>query len=83
MCLLLFQFELVCDLDYVSDTITSVQMAGVLVGSILFGQLSDSFGRKKVKLWVILLFINFGWVIHSVSNKICLNQMHVYQGFGK
>ncbi|XP_013421078.1 organic cation transporter protein [Lingula anatina] len=42
------EWELVCDRDFISDTITSLQMAGVLVGSLFFGQLSDLFGRKKV-----------------------------------
>ncbi|XP_013421095.1 organic cation transporter protein [Lingula anatina] len=41
------EWELVCEHGFISDTITSVQMAGVFVGSLLFGQLSDLFGRKK------------------------------------
>ncbi|XP_013421062.1 organic cation transporter protein [Lingula anatina] len=41
------EWELVCNKAFISDTITSVQMAGVLVGYLLFGQLSDMYGRKK------------------------------------
>lgn len=46
-----FQFGYFCkDAKTVKSSI-SVQMFGVLVGSVVFGQLSDSFGRKAVGIW--------------------------------
>ena len=42
----LLQWNLVCDLDYVSDLVNTVQGVGLLVGAGLFGQLSDLLGRK-------------------------------------
>ena len=45
-----FQWSYLCaDGKTVKNSI-SIQMLGVLFGSIVFGQLSDSFGRKNVKL---------------------------------
>ena len=35
-----------CDLDYVSDLVTTIQGIGLVVGAGLFGQLSDLLGRK-------------------------------------
>ncbi|XP_050392906.1 solute carrier family 22 member 4 [Patella vulgata] len=41
------EWDLVCDKRWVGFTITSIQMAGVLVGSLVAGYISDVFGRKK------------------------------------
>ena len=35
-----------CDLDYVSDMVTTVQGVGLAIGAGMFGQLSDLLGRK-------------------------------------
>lgn len=40
------QFELICDRDWISSTITTIQMAGLLVSSPVAGQMADSLGRK-------------------------------------
>ncbi|PVD37125.1 hypothetical protein C0Q70_04120 [Pomacea canaliculata] len=40
------EWSLVCDLSYVKPMMTSLQMAGVLVGALLGGQMSDSLGRR-------------------------------------
>ncbi|XP_046339725.2 solute carrier family 22 member 15-like [Haliotis rufescens] len=52
------QWDLVCEKGQVSKTIASLQMAGVMVGVALAGQISDTFGRKKI------FFLNMG--LHSV-----------------
>lgn len=41
-------WKLVCDQEIVGDTITSIQMAGVLIGAVLTGQLADLFGRRHI-----------------------------------
>ncbi|GFO11523.1 solute carrier family 22 member 21 [Plakobranchus ocellatus] len=56
------EWDLVCDLKWVKPTITSIQMAGVLVGAVLAGQSGDMFGRRGT---------NFGFfLVHTVFNVI-------------
>uniref|UniRef100_A0A8C5WG73 Major facilitator superfamily (MFS) profile domain-containing protein n=1 Tax=Leptobrachium leishanense TaxID=445787 RepID=A0A8C5WG73_9ANUR len=43
-----FKWDIVCENDWKGPLTTSLFFAGVLVGSFISGQLSDSFGRKKV-----------------------------------
>jgi OCT family organic cation transporter-like MFS transporter 4/5 len=40
------EWELVCDREHILYLIMTIQMAGVLVGAPIFGQVADSFGRK-------------------------------------
>ncbi|KAK7090219.1 solute carrier family 22 member 16-like [Littorina saxatilis] len=40
------EWDLVCERKYIKAVINSVQMAGVLVGSVMAGQSSDSIGRR-------------------------------------
>ncbi|GFS15325.1 solute carrier family 22 member 21 [Elysia marginata] len=54
------QWNLVCDRKWIKPVITSVQMAGVLVGAVLAGHLGDMFGRKRTNFGFFLLhmFLN-------------------------
>ncbi|KAK3788267.1 hypothetical protein RRG08_027001 [Elysia crispata] len=51
------EWRLICDLDYVGELITSLQMLGVGIGAFITGQLADIFGRKKV------LFIEYALLL--------------------
>lgn len=42
------QWNLICDRESLAGTITSIQMAGVLCGAVLTGQLADLFGRRNI-----------------------------------
>lgn len=42
------EWDLVCGRGYLAAVSDAVFMSGVLVGSIVFGQLSDKFGRKPI-----------------------------------
>ena len=53
-----------CDRKWFTQTITTVQMAGMLVGSFLWGHICDAIGRKYT------LFLGLG--ILSVSNLISI-----------
>ncbi|XP_076453585.1 solute carrier family 22 member 7-like isoform X2 [Babylonia areolata] len=49
------QWDLVCERKYIKAAINSIQMAGVLVGALAAGQLSDSVGRR-VTCYVTMAF---------------------------
>ncbi|KAM4723067.1 solute carrier family 22 member 6-B-like [Rhinophrynus dorsalis] len=45
------QWDLVCNHRRMKQLAQSIFMAGVLVGSIVFGGLSDKFGRRPLNIW--------------------------------
>ncbi|XP_030074681.1 solute carrier family 22 member 6-B [Microcaecilia unicolor] len=49
------EWELVCDLRSLKELAQSLFMAGVLIGALIFGGLSDRFGRRAVLLWSLLM----------------------------
>ncbi|KAI8782224.1 solute carrier family 22 member 7, partial [Biomphalaria glabrata] len=56
------QWSLVCDLSWVPATVISIQMAGVLLGNMVSGHLSDQFGRKRTL---------YGFLVwHSLCNVV-------------
>ncbi|KAK7500412.1 hypothetical protein BaRGS_00008319 [Batillaria attramentaria] len=57
------EWSLVCDQKWVSSTITSVQMAGVLLGALVAGQAADIWGRKKTSILMLI-----GQVLFSLVN---------------
>ncbi|XP_023932818.1 organic cation transporter protein-like [Lingula anatina] len=61
------EWDLICNRDFISDTISSLQMAGVLIGSLVFGQLGDAFGRKKVYFFA-LLFTSIIGAAQAITN---------------
>nr|XP_056708638.1 solute carrier family 22 member 6-A-like [Euleptes europaea] len=48
------EWDLVCDSRTLRQMAQSIYMAGVLIGSVLFGGLSDRFGRKALIVWCYL-----------------------------
>ncbi|KAM4617144.1 solute carrier family 22 member 6-B-like [Discoglossus pictus] len=45
------QWDLVCKHRRMRQLAQSIYMAGVLVGSVIFGGLSDKFGRRPLNIW--------------------------------
>lgn len=72
------QFKLICDKEFVPETVTSIQMCGVLVGAIITGQLADLFGRRQIlyiqyAILVIMWFCSAfagTWMIYAVLRFI-------------
>ncbi|CAL8092517.1 unnamed protein product [Orchesella dallaii] len=60
------EWGLICGSSWVSDFITSIQMLGMLTGSLTASQISDWFGRKRVYLGVCFLMA-FGQFLSSVA----------------
>ncbi|TKR86892.1 hypothetical protein L596_011393 [Steinernema carpocapsae] len=53
-------FQLLCDEAILVKHSTSIQMVGVMIGSMIFGQLSDLYGRRRTLLAAIFGMFLFG-----------------------
>ncbi|XP_034033439.1 solute carrier family 22 member 6 [Thalassophryne amazonica] len=54
------EWDLVCSLRPLKQMIQTIYMGGVLAGAIIFGWLSDRFGRRTVLIWSYLLLAVLG-----------------------
>ncbi|KAL8592115.1 hypothetical protein ACOMHN_032585 [Nucella lapillus] len=61
-------WSLVCDRKWVSSTITSLQMVGVLLGAVTAGQVGDMWGRRKTSIVMII-----GQIVFSLANAFSPN----------
>ncbi|XP_077865179.1 organic cation transporter protein-like [Saccoglossus kowalevskii] len=55
-----YEFDLVCEKDWMKQLSKSMVGAGQLFGALIFGQLADIYGRKPLFLIGLMLIIIFG-----------------------
>ncbi|XP_060575042.1 solute carrier family 22 member 4-like isoform X2 [Ruditapes philippinarum] len=67
---LVSEFDLVCDKSWVTASIISMQMIGMMVGSIVVGNISDLFGRKKPFVLSMLILCVFHLVCYFSVNWV-------------
>ncbi|KAJ3662937.1 hypothetical protein Zmor_007251 [Zophobas morio] len=56
------EWELTCDKAHTIATSNAIFMVGVMLGSIIFGQLSDKFGRKLIFFISLVIQVVFGLI---------------------
>ncbi|KAJ8029102.1 Organic cation transporter-like protein [Holothuria leucospilota] len=74
------EWDLVCDDSNLVEISQSVFMAGVMVGSILFGQLSDRFGRKPILFASLAMQVIVGTVVVFSSSLIFFTVVRFFVG---
>ncbi|XP_078688676.1 organic cation transporter protein-like [Branchiostoma floridae x Branchiostoma belcheri] len=75
------EFNLVCEDEPLNNLAQSLFMVGVLIGSIVFGQLSDSIGRKKTMYLAVLLQLGFGVATAFAPNYEVFVVLRLLVGF--
>ncbi|XP_046357284.2 solute carrier family 22 member 6-A-like [Haliotis rufescens] len=69
------EWDLVCDDDSLRSLATTVYFCGVMLGGLLFGYLSDRFGRRPIMLVTLYAPVVIGLGIHFVPSYtwfVCL-----------
>ncbi|CRK91512.1 CLUMA_CG005173, isoform A [Clunio marinus] len=68
-------FSLVCDENVLKAAGDSMVMLGILIGSYIFGELSDKYGRRPILLFSLLIQVVFGFLTalspEFISFAIC------------
>ncbi|XP_045160403.2 organic cation transporter-like protein [Mercenaria mercenaria] len=76
------EFGLVCGRDYIPSLIMTLQVAGLLAGNILAGQLSDLIGRKPPFFTSIILITVFNLVGFFSVNWVMFAVARIFVGIG-
>ncbi|CAI9731807.1 organic cation transporter protein-like [Octopus vulgaris] len=76
------EFDLVCERKWLKSTLQSMYFAGYLIGSIVFGVLSDRFGRKSIFLLTNTVLVVCGITKIFVPSLIGYIIVYCIQGAG-
>ncbi|KAI1286803.1 Organic cation transporter protein [Halotydeus destructor] len=76
------EWNLVCDRSWIASLTQSVYMAAIIVSALLFGYLSDIYGRKVV-LWIVLILeIVSGLACAFSPSILAFTVSRFFQGLG-
>ncbi|XP_065051213.1 organic cation transporter protein-like isoform X1 [Rhopilema esculentum] len=62
------EWTLVCDKKYMGSLAVTIYFAGVMIGGVIFGMISDRFGRRRVLLFTMYAHIIFGVAVAFIPN---------------
>jgi hypothetical protein len=74
------EWGLVCDRAFIGPLMTTVYFCGVMIGGLIFGSLSDRFGRKYMMLVCLYTQCVIGIGIHFVRRLIVFMGLRFIQG---
>ena len=75
-----FQWGLVCDRAFLAPLMTTTYFCGVMLGGVIFGGLSDRFGRKWIMLFCLYSQCIIGIVLHFVQRLVVFIGLRFIQG---
>ncbi|XP_029643940.1 organic cation transporter protein-like [Octopus sinensis] len=76
------EFELVCDKEWLKNIAVSANFAGIFVGNLVFGILSDRFGRYKTYCIGEIIYMCCSLTKINAPNYIVFVVMYFLEGFG-
>ncbi|XP_053615863.1 organic cation transporter protein-like [Plodia interpunctella] len=76
------EWDLVCERNWLASFTQMVLQSGILIGSIVFGFLSDRYGRKKTFLAAVTITAIVGFAIPFSPNYITFTILRFVSGFG-
>ncbi|KAH7948039.1 hypothetical protein HPB52_018031 [Rhipicephalus sanguineus] len=75
-------FNLVCKDDWLASTSQSLFMVGVMVASVLFGHISDRYGRRICFLFIPPVFLLTSWATVLTSNYAQFTMTRIMTAMG-
>ena len=80
VCVVIRQWDLVCDKNYLMETSQSVFSFGVMVGAIIFTAMADRLGRKPIHLGCQYSMLVVGVVIAFAPNYVSFVVLRFFLG---
>lgn len=74
------EWGLVCDRAFLAPLMTTTYFCGVMLGGVIFGGLSDRFGRKWIMLFCLYSQCIIGIVLHFVQRLVVFIGLRFIQG---
>ncbi|XP_059053045.1 organic cation transporter protein-like [Achroia grisella] len=76
------EWDLVCERNWLASFTQTILQLGILIGSIVFGFLSDRYGRKNTFLASIIILIAFSFGVPYSPNYTIFTVLRFFVGFG-
>ena len=74
------EFDLVCDRAYMTGLSTTVYFLGVMIGGVIFGNLSDRYGRRPIMLFCLWSQMALGILLSFVHNFVLFTLVRFSMG---
>ena len=81
--ILLLQWDLVCEKSYLNSLSMSLYYVGVVCGALIFGTLSDMWGRRPILLTSLLISLFTSTLVYFTESFIVFTALRFVSGIAK